>query len=135
MTSYELNEYIREVMGESFSAKDFRTWAGTVIAAVALDELGYSEEPKAADARVRQAVERVAQKLGNTPTVARSSYIDPRVIHQYLDGRTTSFFRKQVERELESTSGLSLDEIGLLYLLKSRLKGNPQGATRRTGSS
>lgn len=135
VTSYELNEYIREVMGESFSAKDFRTWAGTVIAAVALDELGYSEEPKAADARVRQAVEQVAQKIGNTPTVARSSYIDPRVIQQYLDGRTTSFFRKQVERELESTSGLSLDEIGLLYLLKSRLKGNPQGATRRTGSS
>ena len=119
--SEDLNAYIREIMGEEYSAKDFRTWAGTLIAAVALDELGFSDEPKAADTRVREAVERVAQKLGNTPTVARSSYIDPRVIDQYLDGRTTSFFAKQVERELKRARDLSLDEIGVLYLLRERL--------------
>lgn len=122
VTSQDLNNYIREVMGEQFSAKDFRTWAGTLIAAVALDELGFSGDPKAADSNVQEAVERVARKLGNTPTVARSSYIDPRVIEGYLDGRTTSYFRKQVEQQLSQNSSLSLDEIGLLYLLKTRLK-------------
>lgn len=120
--SQDLNDYIREVMGEQFSAKDFRTWAGTLIAAVALDELGFSDDPKAADGNVREAVERVSRKLGNTPTVARSSYIDPRVIEGYLDGRTTSYFRKQVERQLNESSSLSLDEIGLLYLLRTRLQ-------------
>ncbi len=121
VSSQELNTYIREVMGEEFSAKDFRTWAGTLIAAVSLDELGLSDDPKAADKRVREAVEKVARKLGNTPTVARASYIDPRVIDHYLDGRTTSYFQKQVERELKKGPDLSLDEIGLLYLLRERL--------------
>lgn len=120
--SQDLNDYIREVMGEEFSAKDFRTWAGTLIAAVALDELGLAEDPKAADKNVREAVERVAKKLGNTPTVARSSYIDPRVIAHYMDGRTTSYFGKQIERELKKAKDLSLEEVGVLYLLKTRLK-------------
>lgn len=127
VSSQELNAYIREVMGEEFSAKDFRTWAGTLIAAVALDELGLGEDSKASDKRVREAVERVARKLGNTPTVARSSYIDPRVIDHYIDGRTTSYFRKQVERELKKAPDLSLDEIGLLYLLRERLEKKKAG--------
>jgi DNA topoisomerase-1 len=126
VTSQDLNGYIREVMGEEFSAKDFRTWAGTLIAAVALDELGLAEDSKAADKHVREAVERVSQKLGNTPTVARASYIDPRVIDQYLDGRTTSYFRKQVERQLKKAGELSLEEIGVLYLLKTRLEKEPK---------
>lgn len=120
--SDDLNAYIREVMGEEFSAKDFRTWAGTLIAAVALDELGLTDDPKAADKNVRQAVEKVAAKLGNTPTIARASYIDPRVIDHYMDGRTTSYFRKQVQRELAKATDLSLEEIGVLYLLKERLE-------------
>jgi DNA topoisomerase-1 len=122
VSSDDLNAYIREIMGEDFSAKDFRTWAGTLIAAVALDELGLAGDPQTADRNVRRAVERVAGKLGNTPTIARASYIDPRVIEQYLDGRTTSYFRKQVEQELKKTGDLSLEEIGLLYLLKERLE-------------
>lgn len=121
--SQDLNEYIREVMGQEFSAKDFRTWAGTLIAAVALDELGLAEEPKVADQRVRAAVEKVSKTLGNTPTVARASYIDPRVIEHYLDGRTMGFFQKQIARELEKAKELSLEEVGVLYLLKARLQG------------
>lgn len=120
--SQDLNAYIRQVMGEEFSAKDFRTWAGTLLAAVALDELGLSEDPKAADKKIRQAVEKVATKLGNTPSVARSSYIDPRVIAHYLDGRTTSYFQKQIQRELAKARELSVEELGVLYLLKTRFK-------------
>lgn len=84
--SDHLNEYIREVMGEEFSAKDFRTWAGTVIAAIALNEIGALEEKdqKALDKNIRDAVVKVSERLGNTPSVARSSYIDPRVIDEYL---------------------------------------------------
>lgn len=77
--SQHLNEYIREVMGPEFSAKDFRTWAGTVIAAMSLDELGAIEE---ADQRklsknIKQAVVAVSERLGNTPAIARKSYIAP----------------------------------------------------------
>ena len=121
VSSGDLNSYIREVMGEGFSAKDFRTWAGTLIASVSLDELGLADDPDAADKNVKEAVEKVAQKLGNTPTIARASYIDPRVIDGYMDGRTTSYFRRQVERHLKKTPDLSLEEVGLLYLLKERL--------------
>ena len=123
LRSQDLNAYIREIMGEEFTAKDFRTWAGTLIAATALDELGLAEDPKAAKFKVREAVERVAKTLGNTPTVARSSYIDPRVIDHYLDGRTKSYFQKRVEQELKKARNLSLDEIGVLFLLKARLTG------------
>jgi DNA topoisomerase-1 len=75
--SEHLNEYIREVMGEEFSAKDFRTWAGTVIAAMALDEIGALEEKdqKALDKNIRNAVVKVSEHLGNTQSVARGSYI------------------------------------------------------------
>ncbi len=120
--SQDLNSYIKEVMGEDFSAKDFRTWAGTLIAATALDEIGLSEDPQATDSRIRSAVEKVAQRLGNTPTVARASYIDPRVIEHYMAGRTLSYFRRRVEQELKNADALSLEEVGVLYLLKARLK-------------
>lgn len=120
--SQDLNSYIKEVMGEEFSAKDFRTWAGTLIAATALDHLGLCEDAKDADVRVRRAVEKVAQRLGNTPTVAKASYIDPRVIAHYLEGRTLSYFRDRIEQELENIANLSLEEVGVLYLLKARLK-------------
>ena len=119
--SQDLNAYIKEVMGEQYSAKDFRTWAGTLLAAVALDELGLPEDDSQAQARIRQAVDRVAQRLGNTPAVARSSYIDPRVIMSYLDGRTAGYFVEQIENELERPEELSLEELGVLALLKAAL--------------
>lgn len=119
--SQDLNNYIREIMGEDFSAKDFRTWAGTVIAAIALDELGISEDSSTKQERVQKAVERVAKRLGNTTTVARASYIAPKVIEGYLQGYTTRTFLNQIEQELKDSTNLSLEEIGLLYLLKQKL--------------
>ncbi|MDH4573792.1 DNA topoisomerase IB [Salinicola acroporae] len=120
--SHDLNDYIHEVMGERFSAKDFRTWAGTSIAALALEELGPGDNDKASQGNVRQAVERVAKTLGNTPSIAKASYIDPRVVESYLDGRTLEHFRKLVETELARDDELiGPDERAILKLLQSRL--------------
>ncbi|MCE3027317.1 MULTISPECIES: DNA topoisomerase IB [unclassified Salinicola] len=121
--SHDLNDYIHEVMGERFSAKDFRTWAGTSIAALALDELGLGEDDQSSEKNVREAVTRVAERLGNTPSIAKASYIDPRVVESYLDGRTLSHFRQLVETEIEQEETLtSPDERAILELLRSRLK-------------
>ncbi|WNL43087.1 DNA topoisomerase IB [Halomonas sp. PAMB 3264] len=120
--SADLNDYIHEVMGEQFSAKDFRTWAGTSIAALALEELGVDEDEKVSEKNVREAVERVAKSLGNTPSIARASYIDPRVVESYLDGQTLENFRQLVEVELEHEDLTGPDERAVLELLKSRLK-------------
>lgn len=119
--SDELNEYIREVMGENYTAKDFRTWAGTLIAALCLDELGVSKLEDIAQKRIRSAVEEVAGRLGNTSAVARSSYIAPQVLDYYLEGVTAGYFIQQIKRELENPEELSVEELGLLQLLKHRL--------------
>lgn len=121
--SNDLNQYIREVMGEEFSAKDFRTWAGTVIAAMALDELGAvaSEDQKRLKKNIRDAVVTVSKKLGNTPAIARSSYIDPRVITHYTQGRTLANMNRSVKRLLKNNEQLSVEELGVLCLLRKRL--------------
>ena len=121
--SQDLNQYIREVMGEEFSAKDFRTWAGTVIAAMTLNEMGASEidDQKKLQKNIKQAVIAVSEKLGNTPAIARSSYIDPRIIENYTEGKTLKVFEKEVNKLLKSNENLSVEELGVLCLLKRRL--------------
>ncbi|WP_417199919.1 DNA topoisomerase IB [Bizionia sp.] len=122
--SEHLNDYIKEVMGEAFSAKDFRTWSGTVIAAMALDEIGALEEEgqQILDKNIRDAVVRVSEHLGNTPSVARSSYIDPRVIDEYTHGKTINYFQNEVNRLIKENKNLSREELGVLRMLKKKLK-------------
>lgn len=124
--SDDLNAYIHEVMGEEFSAKDFRTWAGTMIAAIALDELGVVEksDQKSLDKNIKEAVNRVSERLGNTPSVARSSYIDPRIIEDYTHGRTLKYFEEEIVALLEQAENLSKEEIGVLCMLRNRLKSS-----------
>jgi DNA topoisomerase-1 len=87
--SDEINEYLKERLGEEFSAKDFRTWNATVMAAVALGAAGRGQTSKTGRKRaMNQAVRAVAELLGNTPAVARRAYIDPRVFDRYLSGWT-----------------------------------------------
>jgi DNA topoisomerase-1 len=81
-----LNEYIKRYLGEEFSAKDFRTWGGTLLAAVGLAEHDLPENPTQAKRRISAVMRNVAEKLGNTPAVARSSYVSPAVVEQYVDG-------------------------------------------------
>jgi DNA topoisomerase-1 len=116
--SADVNAWIKERMGDDFTAKDFRTWAGTVAAAVALDEVG----PVEGDAKRRRAVAQVcriaAGLLGNTPAVCRASYIDPRVIDHYLDGRTISSLQDRVEAQIGAGAGHSAQELAVLALLR-----------------
>lgn len=122
--SNELNEFIHDIMGEDFSAKDFRTWAGTMIAAIALDGLGAvsKDDQNTLEKNVRNAIVTVSEKLGNTPSVARSSYIDPRVIKNYTEGKTTSYFLKQVKKIIKEHNNLSEQELSVLCMLKENLK-------------
>jgi DNA topoisomerase IB len=80
-----VNDYVKEVLGEEYSAKDFRTWRGTVIAAAALSSSDASTKT-ARKKSVAAAMREVAEHLGNTPAVARSSYVDPRVVDLFGDG-------------------------------------------------
>ena len=88
-----LNEYIREHLGEEFTAKDFRTWGGTLVAAIELAERGEAETATEQKRTVAAVMRSVGERLGNTPAVARASYVSPAVVEQYLDGRTIDDFR------------------------------------------
>jgi DNA topoisomerase I len=90
--SVDVNAYIQEMIGEEFSAKDFRTWSGTVLAAAALAGEPRPQSEAVAKRTVAAAVESVAAALGNTPAVCRRSYIDPRVFDRYRDGETIAAF-------------------------------------------
>ena len=104
-------------MGEDFSAKDFRTWAGTVAAAVALDEVGPLEGARDRQRAVARVCRMAAEMLGNTPAVCRASYIDPRVIDRYLG---TSSLMGKVERDL--AAGHSTEQLAVLALLRRGLR-------------
>jgi DNA topoisomerase I len=86
--SDEVNDYLQAKVGEEFSAKDFRTWHGTVLAAVELAREGAPSSKGGGERAIRAAVKRVAERLGNTPAVCRSSYIDPRLLDRFRDGKT-----------------------------------------------
>jgi DNA topoisomerase-1 len=115
-----LNDYIREHMGGEFTAKDFRTWGGTLIAAIEFATHEPPENPTQAKKRIAAVMRKVADKLGNTPAVARSSYVSPAVVEQYLDGRTIEDFRPRHLRVVRAReSGLDAEEQATLSLLRS----------------
>jgi len=120
LTGARLNEYINEHLGEEFTAKDFRTWGGTLLAAIALAEHGPGETETDAKRVVAGVMRAVGEKLGNTPAVARSSYVSPAVVEQYLDGRTIDDFRPRHLRVVGARAkGLDREERALLSLLRS----------------
>jgi DNA topoisomerase I len=120
LTGARLNDYVREYLGDEFTAKDFRTWGGTLIAAIALAEHGPAETESAAKRVIPAVMRRVGKELGNTPAVARSSYVSPAVIDQYLDGRTIEDFRPRHLRVVRARDiGLDPEEQALLSLLRS----------------
>jgi DNA topoisomerase-1 len=126
--SADVNEYLREISGEPFTAKDFRTWHGTVLAAWALKELEEFDSHAQAKRNVVRAVEAVAERLGNTPAVSRRSYVHPTIIDAYLDGDVVREARARAERELtESLEKLSPEEAAVLALLRRRLLAEEAG--------
>jgi DNA topoisomerase-1 len=121
--SEDVNDYLREVTGEDYTAKDFRTWAGTVLAASALRAVEEVDSETAAKRNVVRAIERVAEQLGNTPAVCRSCYVHPAIVESYLDGELVSVLRKRAERELAATlEHRTPEEAAVLALLQQRLK-------------
>jgi DNA topoisomerase-1 len=120
LTGARLNDYVRDYLGDDFTAKDFRTWGGTLIAAIAFAEQGPPESESAAKKVIPAVMRRVGKELGNTPAVARSSYVSPAVIDQYLDGRTIDDFRPRHLRVVRVRDvGLDPEEQALLSLLRS----------------
>lgn len=127
--SGDVNAYIKELMGEDFSAKDFRTWAGTVAAAVALSEVGPIEGAAARRRAVSRVCRIAAELLGNTPAVCRASYIDPRVIDHFLDGTTIASIAQEVESRMStSAGGHSGEELAVLALLRRGLEDRAAAA-------
>ena len=115
-----LNEYISEYMGEDFTAKDFRTWGGTLIAAIELAERELPETVAEQKRTVAAVMRKVGERLGNTPAVARASYVSPAVVEQYLDGRTIDDFRPRHLRVVGARdTRLDREEQALLSLLRS----------------
>jgi DNA topoisomerase I len=115
-----LNGYIKEHLGPEFTAKDFRTWGGTLVAAIALAQREPPQTPAEGKKRVAEVMRKVGETLGNTPAVARSSYVSPAVVEQYLDGRTIEHFRPRHLRVVEARGlGLDEEEQATLSLLRS----------------
>jgi DNA topoisomerase I len=120
--SADVNEYLQEITGEPFTAKDFRTWAGTVLASLALSEFESFDSQAAAKRNITRAIEQVAAQLGNTVAVCRKSYIHPGVVEAYLDGTLLEVLRGQVEHVLrEDLPDLSSEEAAVYVLLRQRL--------------
>jgi DNA topoisomerase-1 len=120
--SGDVNDYLREITGEEFTAKDFRTWAGTVLAAMALSEFEAFDTETQAKKNVVRAIERVASRLGNTPSVCRKCYVHPEVISCYMDGSLAAHLEKKAERMLrDSLADLEPEEAAVAALLRDRL--------------
>lgn len=121
ITSDDVNDYLREISGEEFTAKDFRTWAGTVLCSLALREFDTCLSEKEAKKNVVAAVKQVAARLGNTPAVCRKSYIHPAILDAYLDGsilRALHNFTARLPRD--KGDELAAAEGALLDLLQQR---------------
>ena len=123
VTSADVNAYLKEITGADVTAKDFRTWAGTVMAALALQEFERFDSQAAAKKNLRDAIESVSSRLGNTPTICRKCYIHPEVLTAYTEGALLLEIKQQVERELrDDLARLKPEEAAVLAMLEGRLK-------------
>jgi DNA topoisomerase-1 len=120
--SSDINRYLKEITAPEFSAKDFRTWGGTLLAALALAEIGTAEEEKTLKKNIVKAVKKVAEQLGNTPTVCRASYIHPTVLKSYEAGLTLAEFEARKKRAIKlSQAGYEPEEIALMELFRAQI--------------
>jgi DNA topoisomerase-1 len=120
--SADVNDYLRDITGEDYTAKDFRTWSGTVLAALALQEFEMVDSEAQAKKNVVRAIESVAEKLGNTPSVCRKCYVHPAVLDAYMDGTMLEGLRALAEEKLvEDLQDLQPEEAAVLAMLQRRL--------------
>ena len=122
ISSQDVNEYLRKITGEDFSAKDFRTWAGTVLTAIALNAQEKFETQKQANANIKSAISAVAEILRNTPAICRKCYVHPAVLENYLDQKSIDGLKRTSEAELEKDDiDLRANEKAVLKFLEARL--------------
>jgi DNA topoisomerase I len=122
VTSADVNAYLREITGSDITAKDFRTWAGTVMAALALQEFEQFDTNATQKKNLKAAIERVAARLGNTPTICRKCYVHPEILNSYAEGQLLLEIKQEVEGELrDDLAALKPEEAAVLGLLQARL--------------
>ena len=120
--SSDVNQYLREIGGQDFTAKDFRTWAGTVLAAQALAVVERSNTSAQAKRNVVKAIESVAERLGNTKAVCRKCYIHPAILDAYMDGATIRTIEARAARLARRPGALSAEEVAVVGLIEARLR-------------
>jgi DNA topoisomerase-1 len=127
VTSSDVNAYLKEVAGQDFTAKDFRTWAGTVLAAKALQEIASFDSAAQAKKNIVRAVEAVAKKLGNTTSVCRKCYIHPEILDAYMDGSLVDTLQQRARAAMKNVGHLHGAEAAVLAFLQERLRRQAQG--------
>ena len=135
VTSSDVNAYLKEISGEEITAKDFRTWHGTVLAALALQEFEKFDSQAGAKKNIKAAIQRVAARLGNTPTICRKCYIHPEILNTYIQGSLLLEVKAKVEAELrDDLQGLKPEEAAVLTLLQTRLSLTLEGKLRESAA-
>jgi DNA topoisomerase-1 len=127
LSSSDVNDYLREISGQDFTAKDFRTWAGTVMAAEALYAKGASESASQARKAIVETLKSVAKKLGNTPAVSRKAYVHPAILKAYEDGSLLNTWGKHSSRKRFPTRELQSAEIALLRFMDGQAAASNRG--------
>ena len=132
--SSDVNQYLREVTGQDFTAKDFRTWAGTVVAAHTLREMGAAETKTELKQNINAAVKTAAERLGNTPTICRKCYVHPSVLDAYEDGSLlTSEIGRRERRMISPDDGLAVEEAEVLAFLRRMEREAAEAVTPKAG--
>jgi DNA topoisomerase I len=126
--SADVNEYLRRHAGDAFTAKDFRTWSGTVLMVRALEELGPATSTRQAKRKLIRAIEAVAAMLGNTPAICRAYYVHPSITEGFMDGSLHSFLEGRSKKR-RSRRGLSREEADVLAFLTNRSRVQRNVAT------
>jgi DNA topoisomerase-1 len=116
-----VNDYIQAAIGKDFTAKDFRTWAGTLLCSIALAMQGQGTSKAERKRRIRKAIVATSEQLGNTPAVCRSSYICPRLLDEYMEGKPFEMLRKTHKGSPVVRVGLSIEERALLKFLRETI--------------
>lgn len=130
--SGDVNAYLKEITGREITAKDFRTWAGTVLAALALQEAEAAGTKATQRRHLKAAIEQVAAKLGNTPTICRKCYVHPEVLAAYDEGQLLLEVRDELEAGLKDPTGLKPEERAVLQLLRKRLNRTLAGQLEKS---
>lgn len=130
ISSDDVNDYLKHVTGDEFTAKDFRTWAGTVLAARELSERGVCADDRKVTANIVSAIESVAKRLGNTPAICRKCYVHPAVIDAYRDGSMAETLASHAKQHLEKPlNQLEPEEATVMLILQQRSTDGPAPAT------